>query len=157
MSRFFYSKAVDFIFVCVVMFCAILVFIPLNNPLYISNEFTLGTLLFNPKSNLIAIANYTFNVLMFIPIGIFAYLWFNKLFLSSYKSISFFTVNSASFKAILFSIALSLAFELTQLLLPFRVTDLDDLILNTIGAMFGIIIIQAVDYIIKSRQQSRSV
>lgn len=138
MSRFFYSKSIDFLFVCVVMFCAILVIIPINNVSYISDNLTWGTLLFRPTLDFLSLAHYAFNALMFVPIAFFAYFWFNKLFAQSFSK-----GYALAFAALLFCIILSTLFELAQLLLHYRVTDFDDVIMNTMGALVGILLAQA--------------
>ena len=64
------------------------------------------------------------NILAFIPLGIFI----PKLF----------TKKCSSFVSVFFlSLALSLCFEVTQLLLFIGIFDVDDLILNTFGGVMG--------------------
>lgn len=75
-------------------------------------------------SNPLSSTNLIGNILAFIPLGIFL----PKLFSSSASSIS---------KVFVLSLSLSLCFEMTQLLLFIGTFDVDDLILNTSGAMLG--------------------
>ena len=151
MSRFFHLKNIDFLFFCTVLTCAILVFVPINNVSYIKNEISLGTLFFSPKLNSITILNYAFNVVMFVPVSILSYLHFSMQFWSKKKNKFNFDnamLNISPILAILFSIALSVFFESTQLLLPYRVTDLDDLVLNTMGALIGVVFLQLTQLIV---------
>ena len=63
------------------------------------------------------------NVLMFIPVGVFWPLCFKKL--------------DSIWKVTLAGCGFSLIIELLQLLCRFRTTDINDLILNTLGAFLG--------------------
>ncbi|PRO64507.1 VanZ family protein [Alkalicoccus urumqiensis] len=63
-----------------------------------------------------------FNILLFIPLGAALALKFDKLRYS-----------------ILFSFCLSSFIEMTQLLLPGRTTNIDDVFLNTFGAVLGLL------------------
>ena len=77
-------------------------------------------------SNPFSSTNLIGNVLAFIPLGIFIP--------------KFFRSGEALFiKVFLFSLALSLCFEVTQLLLFMGTFDVDDLILNTLGGIVGYI------------------
>lgn len=72
-----------------------------------------------------SIINIIGNIVMFMPIGFLIPLVYDKL--NSYK------------KVVLFGFVTSLIIELTQLFLA-RGTDVDDLILNTIGAVLGYLV-----------------
>jgi glycopeptide antibiotics resistance protein len=67
------------------------------------------------------------NITMFIPVGIVWPICFKKL--------------NNVFKALTACFGLSLFIELSQLLCYDRHTDIDDLILNTSGALFGILVV----------------
>jgi len=69
-------------------------------------------------------ANLIGNILAFIPLGIFI----PKLYTS--RAVSF-------LKVFLLALALSLCFEVTQLLLYIGTFDVDDLILNSFGGLVG--------------------
>ena len=82
--------------------------------------------LFLSPSNLtpsIRIQNLAGNVLLFVPLGLLLPLWFRR-------GRHFFYVTAASG-------ALSLFYEVIQLLFGFGNFDVDDLLLNTIGGMTG--------------------
>lgn len=118
--------------IAAVMICGALVIIPVNNSQFIARKITWGTLLTNPAFDPITLVNYLFNILMFVPIGFISMFFYSKL-LGNKHAVLF---------TFVFSIALSIYFELSQLLLSYRVTDLDDFILNSAGAAVGIIIFQ---------------
>ncbi len=66
------------------------------------------------------------NVLMFIPIGFLLPLVWSK---------------QEKFRVLLLSgFSISLTIEIIQLAIPFRATDIDDLILNTLGAVVGYLV-----------------
>lgn len=75
--------------------------------------------------------NLVGNVLAFIPFGIFV-----PMLLS--RKVNLFT------RVFLLSLALSLCFEVTQLVLYIGTFDVDDLILNTFGGVIGYIIYKLV-------------
>lgn len=81
----------------------------------------------NAKINLYA------NLLLFMPLGFLIPLIFKKI--NNYKKIFF----------IAFSI--SLLFEAIQLIFGIRTFDVDDLILNTLGAIIGLLIFKLIKYI----------
>ncbi|MEV4776618.1 VanZ family protein [Microbacterium sp. LWH12-1.2] len=68
------------------------------------------------------------NVLMFVPFGMLAALWFRHASWLVLATIGF---------------AVSAAVEATQLFLPGRVTDVSDLIANTVGMVLGSLIVMA--------------
>ena len=74
------------------------------------------------------IINIIGNIVMFIPVGFFSPLLWTKL-------------NSLK-KVVLFGFGISFIIEFTQLFL-IRATDIDDLILNTSGAMLGYLVLLA--------------
>lgn len=76
------------------------------------------------------------NILAFIPLGFFI----PKLFRS--RGESFISV-------FVFSLLLSLCFEVTQLLLRMGTFDVDDLILNTFGGIIGYCIFKLLMWVIK--------
>lgn len=74
-------------------------------------------------SFLYSMYNILGNIILFMPLGFllpFKFKWINKLV-----------------KAVLVGFIVSIFIELTQLLLPFRQTDIDDVILNTLGTGIG--------------------
>lgn len=72
-----------------------------------------------------SVINIVGNIVMFMPIGFLIPLLWDKL--NSFKNV------------VLFGFATSLLIELTQLFL-IRGTDIDDLILNTVGAVLGYLV-----------------
>ncbi|MCR5060552.1 MAG: VanZ family protein [Saccharofermentans sp.] len=70
-----------------------------------------------------AVTNVLGNLLLFVPLGILVPVSFKKF--DSFP------------KTVLAGFLISLAIELTQLVTPGRVTDVDDLIVNTLGAAVG--------------------
>ena len=95
-------------------------------------------LVFDASTNLIPIAdiatgaldyarNSLLNVLLFVPLGVFAPLLWGK-----FRSIK---------RVGLLAACLSCAIELSQLL-TFRVTDIDDVITNTMGAILGYLLLK---------------
>lgn len=81
------------------------------------------------------------NVAMFIPVGIFWPLCFKRL--------------NGLFKTVLAGFGLSLIIELTQLLFYERLSDVDDLILNTAGVLIGAAIYFAARAVIKTAKRAR--
>lgn len=79
------------------------------------------------------------NLTMFIPVGIVWPVCFKKL--------------DNIFKALLACIGLSLFIELSQLFCFDRHTDIDDLILNSLGALLGIVIVFIIRRIKSSRKK----
>ncbi len=77
------------------------------------------------------------NITMFIPVGIVLPICFSKL-------------NTIT-KAILAGAGLSLFIEVTQLFCLGRHTDVDDLILNTIGVVIGVCIV----FLIRRKQTKK--
>ena len=85
-----------------------------------------------------------FNVLMFIPLGMYLRYYFK----CNFK------------KTVFYSFLLSLFFELTQLTglyfiypSPYRLCDVDDLIQNTLGGILGFLIIGALDNFLPTREK----
>ncbi len=85
-----------------------------------------------------------FNILMTIPFGMYLRYYFK----CSFK------------KTVLYSFLLSLFFELTQLTglyfiypNPYRLCDIDDLILNTLGGIIGYFIMGGVDNFLPTREE----
>ena len=85
-----------------------------------------------------------FNIIMFIPFGIYLRYYFK----------------CGLFKTIVFSFLLSLFFEITQLTglyfiyeYPYRVFDVDDLIINTFGGILGYLIIGLFKKFLPSREE----
>ena len=70
-----------------------------------------------------AVINHVGNVTLFIPTGVLLPILYRRL--------------GRPWKVILAGAGISLAIELAQLLLPNSVTDIDDLILNTLGVCLG--------------------
>jgi len=88
----------------------------------------------------IATRNLLGNIILFLPFGFFIPIIFPKF--NSYK------------KALLISIAFSLSFEITQLTLGIGSFDIDDLILNTLGAIIGYSIIKKINFSISPLKTS---
>ena len=85
-----------------------------------------------------------FNIVMFIPFGMYLRYYFK----CSFK------------KTVLYSLLLSLFFELTQLTglyfiypNPYRLCDIDDLIQNTLGGILGFLIMGALDRFLPTREK----
>lgn len=78
----------------------------------------------------IAIYNVVGNILIFIPIGIFIPILFKKR--DDFSSIIFYGVVGSSF------------IEINQLITGGRAADIDDVILNTIGALIGYLVYKAI-------------
>lgn len=94
---------------------------------------------FIPFSNEIDIVGYLQNILLFIPFGILIpFLW------RKYEKLFYIFISAFSF---------SMFIEITQLLNN-RSTDVDDLILNTIGGLIGYGIYKISVRIIKSKNES---
>ncbi|WP_061995147.1 VanZ family protein [Clostridium sp. ATCC 25772] len=94
---------------------------------------------FIPFSNEIDIIGYLQNILLFIPFGILVpFLW------RKYDKVFYIFISGFSF---------SMFIEITQLLNN-RSTDVDDLILNTIGGLIGYGIYKISVRIIKSKNES---
>ena len=103
----------------------------------------------SPKTYLIAIKEpcfyvVVFNIFMTIPFGMYLRYYFN----CSFK------------KTLIISFILSLFFELTQLSglygiysYPYRVFDVDDLIMNTLGGVIGFLIMGVLDNFLPTRNQ----
>lgn len=79
--------------------------------------------LFNSKNIKISVRNLLGNIIAFMPFGFFMPLLTNRI--SKFKAI------------IISSFILSLSFECTQLLTGLGEFDVDDIILNVLGAVFG--------------------
>ena len=85
-----------------------------------------------------------FNIVMFVPFGMYLRYYFK----CSFK------------KTVLYSLLLSLFFELTQLTglyfiypNPYRLCDIDDLIQNTLGGVLGFLIMGALDHYLPTREK----
>ena len=70
-----------------------------------------------------ALINTLGNILMFVPTGIILPILYKRL--------------NSFWKVVAIGAAMSLAIELIQLLFPNSTTDIDDLILNTLGVILG--------------------
>lgn len=88
--------------------------------------------------------NILFNILLFIPFGIYVRYYFKQKFR----------------KCILYSFLLSLFFELTQLSglygiyqRPYRLFDVDDLMTNTLGGFIGYVITPLIYFILPTRER----
>lgn len=107
-----------FLFSCYLSVVYVLVGLP--NVTYIRPELNLNLI---PFAGMLAdLKNSILNVLLFIPLGIMLPLLWNKFKTPKYT--------------FLFGFGMSLAIELLQIL-TFRATDVNDLITNTFGALFG--------------------
>lgn len=93
----------------------------------------------SPFSKRIDTTAYLLNIVMFIPLGIM---------------VPFIWKKAARFRYILlYGFAFSLLIELSQLLNP-RSTDIDDVILNTSGAVIGYLIFKKLDKYFKFNEES---
>jgi len=89
-----------------------------------------------PFSREIDTVAYVYNVLMFIPFGIL---------------VPFIWSKTNNFKTILgYGFIFSLIIEISQLL-NYRQTDIDDLLMNTLGAIIGFLLFKMISKIIKMR------
>lgn len=84
----------------------------------------------------IALYNVIGNILLFIPLGFCIPLFFNKK-------------NKLS-KVILYGFTASLTIEVLQLFTPYSITDIDDIIFNTLGTVIGFIIFNIIYTILKN-------
>ncbi|MBD1373123.1 VanZ family protein [Hazenella sp. IB182357] len=110
-------------------------FIPLQN--------TINYLTGIERYNLDIILYNTFgNVLIFIPLGIFIALLFKKV-----ARLSIIT---------LFAMSLSTYIEVTQFFLQIGQLDIDDVLLNTLGAMLGYFLVRGIEISIKSYKKARA-
>ena len=83
-----------------------------------------------------AFYNVIGNILLFIPLGFCIPLFFNKK-------------NKLS-KVILYGFTASLTIEVLQLFTPYSITDIDDIIFNTLGTVIGFIIFNIIYTILKN-------
>ncbi len=84
---------------------------------------TIGTALFNPSLPWIEVPTLIYNIIAFIPLG----------FMLSYLALS-----ARKFSRILlYALIVSLTFELVQVIALIGTGDIDDVILNTTGALLG--------------------
>lgn len=91
-------------------------FVPFKSIMsYFSGDFTLR----------VVIANILGNIIIFIPLGIFIPIIFNKERLTT---------------IVFYSFSLSLTFEVIQILTSLGTFDVDDIILNVLGSIIGYII-----------------
>lgn len=95
-----------------------------------------------PFSNKIDVIGYVLNIVMFVPLGFLVPLIWKRMGKASY--------------IILTGFAFSLLIETSQLL-SYRGTDVDDLILNTLGAAVGFLLYKAWDNVTKSKYQLDSI
>lgn len=95
----------------------------------------------NNKNIVDICSNILGNIILFVPLGFFAYIIFkgNKI------------------KTLLFCLATTLSVEIVQLMLPARLCDVDDLITNFAGSYIGLILaIKFVSYINKKKLTNSS-
>lgn len=114
----------------------------LYNVLTYQLELRQNQLNFIPFSNDIDIVAYLLNILLFIPLGLLVpFIW---------KKIN-------KFSCILgIGLIFSLVIEVSQLLNN-RATDIDDLLLNTVGAIIGFVLYKLLDKFTKSKYQFNTV
>lgn len=91
-----------------------------------------------PFSNQIDLKGYLLNIVLFIPLGFFASLIWKRFAKTAYIFLTGF--------------GFSLLIEASQLL-SYRGTDVDDLILNTLGAMAGFLLYKVWNKVTKSKYQ----
>lgn len=91
-----------------------------------------------PFSNKIDIVGYILNIVMFAPLGLLVPLLWQRM--------------GKAPCIMLAGFSFSLLIELSQLL-SYRGTDVDDLILNTLGALIGFLLYKVLDNVTKSRYQ----
>lgn len=117
------------------LFIVSLTMFPVATTLITSPEFNLipfkTIISFLKNKNIIDIcANIIGNTLLFIPLGFFAHIKFKGNFNKTLK----------------LCICSTIFVECIQIVLPMRLTDVDDLILNTLGGLIGILIAQTITY-----------
>ena len=95
-----------------------------------------------PFSNYIFVPAYLLNILLFMPFGILVPLCFKKL-----DSFPFIFFSGAAFSTFI---------ELTQLLNT-RATDVDDLIMNTLGAVSGYVLIKLIMKMLSPKERKDDV
>ncbi|MFS8601186.1 VanZ family protein [Priestia megaterium] len=98
--------------------------------------YTMGDLLFHSSFREFVINNIG-NIILFMPFGFFLPLVFNNL--GSWK------------KVCLVGMLLSMTIECIQLFLPNRWTDIDDVILNTIGTGIGYCLFKLISRFLKMK------
>jgi len=81
---------------------------------------------------------FTANVLMFVPIGLFLLLLFGR---------------RLWWLAVIMGVLLSAAIEFTQLFLPGRVSDVRDLASNSLGALIGVLVALVVTWPAAARRR----
>lgn len=118
-----------------ILFIISLTMFPISTNLDIKHEFNLipfkTIIMFFKNGNITNICtNVMGNTLLFIPLGFFCYIKFNGNFNKTLK----------------FCIFTTIFVECIQILLPMRLTDVDDLILNTLGGFIGILIAHKLTY-----------
>ncbi|MGL6104821.1 VanZ family protein [Romboutsia sp.] len=84
----------------------------------------------------VALKNVVGNVAIFIPMGMLILVLFKKI---NFK------------KSILICFLVSLSFELIQYIVGLGASDTDDLILNTLGAIVGILIYKSIENMLKNK------
>lgn len=93
----------------------------------------------NNKNNFMGIGNSLYNVVgnivLFLPLGFFIPLLFKK--------------KNSVFNRALYGFITSLAIELIQLLMSYNISDVDDIIFNTLGVVLGLLIFNVFYRIIK--------
>lgn len=117
-----FNEAVIYLFIVYVLFLFNMVLLTDNND-FATNNFTLFKEItrYTVGSDLFY-KNVVGNVIIFFPYGIF---------------ISYFTKARNIVLPLLLSFILSVSIELTQLIIAGRVFDIDDIVLNIIGALLG--------------------
>jgi glycopeptide antibiotics resistance protein len=85
---------------------------------------------------------FTANVLMFVPIGLFLLLLFGR---------------RLWWFAVIMGTLLSAVIEFTQLFLPGRVTDVRDLMSNSLGALIGVLVALVVTWPAAARRRRAAV
>lgn len=89
----------------------------------------------------IALMNVVGNIVLFIPLGMY---------------LQIFKRNKTILNCVALSCAISLCVEVTQYILGIGRTDIDDIILNTLGGLLGIFIYKIIYLLLKDENKTRT-
>ena len=124
------------LFLSILLVVSLTIF-PVTTQLFTPPEFNIvpfKTILnfINHKDFIEFLANVIGNIILFTPLGFFLYIKLNE----NYK------------KSFLICLCATIFVECVQIFLPMRTTDIDDIILNTLGSVIGILIAKIITSII---------
>ena len=103
---------------------------------------TISEYLFSTHFNLwIAMIEVFGNIVLFIPLGMYL-----QMFMS----------NKNILNCIMMICSISLGVEITQYILGIGHTDIDDVILNTIGGLCGVLIYRIIYFVLKEENKTRT-